>query len=124
MWLKTESRINDTWYYKLTSSPNIQNNFAKDLKNVVTELTDGKCLTLKKEDSEKNSSFNIGHCSEKKSVVCHIPNAKSTSSELLPSFPCMSQNSTSRRKRSTSLDEFKSEGVGENEIGIFLFILL
>ena len=80
-------------------------------------VKNGNCLTLQKEGNEKKYSFNTGDCSQKKSVVCHLSNVKSTSSDLLPSFPCMSQNSTSRRKRSTSLDEFKSEGLGENEIG-------
>ena len=119
MWLKTEPRVNDTWYYKLTNSSNIQNNFATDLKNVLMTVKIGDCLTLKKEDTEKNYSFNTGDCSEKKSVVCHIANAKSTSSELLPGFPCMSQNATARRRRrrSTSLDEFKYEGLGEAEVG-------
>jgi hypothetical protein len=117
LWLKTEPRINDTWYYKLTNSSNIQNNIANDLKDVIMTVRNGNCLTLKKEGNEKKYSFTNGDCNEKKSVVCHISNVKSTSSELLPSFPCMSQNSTSRRKRSTSLDEFKSEGLGENEIG-------
>ena len=77
-------------------------------------LEENQCLVIYREQNKNQYRLKVETCQEYKVVVCKTESTKPDNNELEETFPCISKQSNARKKRQSSFDSFKIEGLGEN----------
>ena len=77
-------------------------------------VDENQCLVIYREENQNKYRVKVEKCQEYNVVVCKTESTKSDNNELEETFPCISKQSNARKKRQSSFDGSKMEGLGEN----------
>ena len=72
-------------------------------------------MIIYRKENQNRYIVKVNDCKKNKVVVCKTKSNKPDNNELEETFPCISKQSNSRKKRQTVFDNIKSEGLGEKE---------
>ena len=114
LWIKKIDNNDDSWHHKILNI-STSNEFAQSLKDALAAEDENKCLIIYRKENQNKYIVKVDDCNKKKVVVCKAKSNKPDNNELEETFPCISKQSNSRKKRQTAFDNFKSEGFGEKE---------
>ena len=114
MWIKKIDDNDGSWHHKILNI-STSNEFTQSLKAALAVKDENKCLIIYKEENQNRYIVKVDNCNKKKVVVCKTKSNKPDNNELEETFPCISKQSNSRKKRQTSFNDIKSEGFGEKE---------
>ena len=104
----------DIWHHKLLNT-SASNEFTQSLKDALAVKGENECLIIIREENRNKYIVKVDDCNKKKVVVCKTKSNKPDNNDLEETFPCISKQSDSRKKRQTVFDDMKSEGFGEKE---------
>ena len=114
MWIKKIDNNDDSWHHKLLNT-SASNEFTQSLKDALAVKDENKCLIISREESRNKYIVKVDDCNKKKVVVCKTKSNKPDNNDLEETFPCISKQSDSRKKRQAVFDDMKTEGFGEKE---------
>ena len=77
-------------------------------------VDENQCLLISREENQNEYRVKVENCQEYNVVVCKTESNKPDNNELEETFPCISKQSNARKKRQSSFDGSKMEGLGEN----------